>query len=57
MSKLKPAATLTVHHISRMSKGGIKRIVAFLKEQARIIKQHHQKPGFAARYTARYLYR
>jgi hypothetical protein len=57
MSKEKSAAILTVKDISKMTPKGRKDIIAWLKSQIENIQKYHKKPGFASRYTARYLYK
>ena len=54
--KEKSAAILTVHKISEMTPKGRKAIIRWLKRQVENIEKHHKDPGFASRYTARYLY-
>ena len=56
MSKEKSAAILTVHRISDMTPKGRKDIIKWLESQIDNIKKYHKNPGFASRYTARYLY-
>lgn len=53
----KSAAILTVYDISKMTFHGREAIVAWLTTQIRNIRRYHSKPGFAKRYTARYLYK
>lgn len=48
------AGILTVHRISEMTEARRRDIVAWLRDQIRMIQRYHKKPGFAARYTARY---
>jgi hypothetical protein len=57
MAKEKSAAVLTVHRISDMTPKGRRSVIAWLKQQVSNIEKYHKDPGFASRYTARYLYR
>ena len=57
MTKEKSAAILTVKEISKMTAKGRKNIVTWLKSQIDNIEKYHKNPGFASRYTARYLYK
>ena len=57
MKKEKSAAILTVHGISEMSPKGRKEIIKWLKNQIKNIEKYHKDPGFAKRFTARYLYK
>lgn len=57
MAKEKSAAILTVYDISDMSPKGRRDIINWLKKQISNIEKHHEKPGFAKRYTARYIYK
>jgi hypothetical protein len=57
MKKEKSAAILTVHDISKMTPSGRKAIITWLRQQIENIQKYHKKPGFASRYTARYLYK
>lgn len=59
-AKEKSAAVLTVYDISKMTPTGRKAICDWLRQQISNINKYHHvkgKPGFAARYTARYLYK
>lgn len=57
MKKVQSAAILTVKDISDMTPKGRKDIINWLLGQIKTIQKHHKKPGFAKRYTARYLYK
>lgn len=57
LGKEKSAAILTVFDISKMTSKRRLEIVKWLQEQILNIKKYHKKPGFASRYTARYLYK
>lgn len=57
MTKEKSAAILTVFDISKMTAKGRRAIINWLNSQIRNIELYHKKPGFASRYTARYLYK
>lgn len=54
--KKKSAAILTVFNISKMTVKGRKAVLKWLHNQITDIEKYHAKPGFASRYTARYLY-
>lgn len=56
MKKEKSAAILTVFDISKMTAKGRKAILKWLQNQINDIEKYHSKPGFASRYTARYIY-
>ena len=56
MKKEKSAAILTVFDIGQMTDRGRKAVLTWLKNQIRNIEKYHTKPGFASRYTARYIY-
>ena len=55
MAKEKSAAIVTVHHAHNMTKKGRKDIAKWLRRQADFLEQDGDK--YAARFTARYLYR
>ena len=57
MTKQRSAAILTVFNISKMTSKGRRDIINWLKGQTANIEKYHKKPGFASRYTARYLYK
>ena len=59
MTKRKPkaAAVLTLHRISDMTPKGRRDIIRWLQKQIGHIRKYHKNPGFAARFTSRYLYR
>ena len=57
--KEKSAAVLTLHDVSRMTTAGRRSIIRWLNNQIKNIQKYHHvngKPGFAKRFTARYLY-
>lgn len=55
-NKEKSAAILTVFNISEMTEKGRAAIIDWIRQQAIYIRKYHKTPGFASRYTARYLY-
>ncbi len=54
--KKKSAAILTVYDISKMTNSGREDILKWLQTQIRYIRKYHKNPGFASRFTARYIY-
>lgn len=54
-SRLKVAATLTVHRASDMTPLGRKQVAQWLREQARFLVR--SGADYSRRYTARYYYR
>lgn len=53
--KEKSVAILTIYNISEMTTKGRKDILNWLKAQVKNIEKYHKNPGFAGRYTARYI--
>lgn len=54
---IKSAAVLTVFDISKMTDQGRRDIILWLRNQIKNIQKYHKNPGFASRWTARYLYK
>lgn len=54
-TKTKSAAVLTIHRASQFTPAGRRRIVDWLRRQAKFLSAHSDQ--YATRYTARYLYK